>query len=585
MNRLTLINDSGVLTTGFDTTVAVTQLKYPQGQTGQVLLSDGTGLLSLHTPPYGPQGATGHPGRDAVSFNTESTNSGLNTVPALGSQVTLTVGLDCPYTTGNSVVVTSQTNPLTNSFEGTVQSYNSVTGAMVIGDIVNIRGSNWNSLYNQKVNVNLDGINGATGAQGAIGLQGATGETGPTGAEGPQGVPGLDGINGINGATGPEGPQGVPGLDGINGINGVDGATGPEGPQGVPGLDGINGINGVDGATGPEGPQGVPGLDGINGINGVDGAQGPPGVLGLDGINGVDGATGPEGPQGVAGAQGADGVAGAQGPQGATFSASSQNGLTLEPTVGGFSALIIQPNFPYIIGNKVIITKQTNPLSNLFEATIYDCNKTTGDVILYQINNIVGDWTTFNVPIFMSLTGTQGAAGAQGADGVAGAQGATGPAGPQGLLLTLSSSGDTSLNTVIYNSADSSFYYSSSKTFVIDHPMDENKYLVHACLEGPEAGVYYRGKSEIINNEFATITLPEYVELLAHDFTIQVSPVYCGRKMEQLYFSEIVNNSFNVYGENCKFHWLVHGKRHDINVEPLKNQVNLNGDGPYRWIN
>jgi hypothetical protein len=565
MNRLTLINDSGVLTTGFDTTVAVTQLKYPQGQTGQVLLSDGTGLLSLHTPPYGPQGATGHPGRDAVSFNTESTNSGLNTVPALGSQVTLTVGLDCPYTTGNSVVVTSQTNPLTNSFEGTVQSYNSVTGAMVIGDIVNIRGSNWNSLYNQKVNVNLDGINGATGAQGAIGLQGATGETGPTGAEGPQGVPGLDGINGINGATGPEGPQGVPGLDGINGINGatgpegpqgvpgldgingingingatgpegpqgvpgldgingingVDGATGPEGPQGVPGLDGINGINGVDGATGPEGPQGVPGLDGINGINGVDGAQGPPGVLGLDGINGVDGATGPEGPQGVPGLDGINGingVDGAQGPQGV-------------PGLDGING----------------------------------------------INGVDGA---------TGPEGPQGVAGAQGADGVAGAQGATGPAGPQGLLLTLSSSGDTSLNTVIYNSADSSFYYSSSKTFVIDHPMDENKYLVHACLEGPEAGVYYRGKSEIINNEFATITLPEYVELLAHDFTIQVSPVYCGRKMEQLYFSEIVNNSFNVYGENCKFHWLVHGKRHDINVEPLKNQVNLNGDGPYRWIN
>ena len=36
-----------------------------------------------------------------------------------------------------------------------------------------------------------------------------------------------------------------------------------------------------------------------------------------------------------------------------------------------------------------------------------------------------------------------------------------------------------------------------AKTFVIDHPDDENKYLVHVCLEGPEAGVYYRGKAEV----------------------------------------------------------------------------------------
>ena len=28
------------------------------------------------------------------------------------------------------------------------------------------------------------------------------------------------------------------------------------------------------------------------------------------------------------------------------------------------------------------------------------------------------------------------------------------------------------------------------KTFIIEHPQDTEKYLIHACLEGPEVGVY-----------------------------------------------------------------------------------------------
>jgi len=124
----------------------------------------------------------------------------------------------------------------------------------------------------------------------------------------------------------------------------------------------------------------------------------------------------------------------------------------------------------------------------------------------------------------------------------------------------------------------------NSKTFVIDHPKDKNKYLVHACLEGPESGVYYRGKGEIENGESVTILLPDYVEALATDFTVQITPIFKGKKMEPLYTSEVENNSFTVYGENCKFFWLVQGKRDDIVVEPLKKNVDVKGNGPYRWI-
>ena len=50
---------------------------------------------------------------------------------------------------------------------------------------------------------------------------------------------------------------------------------------------------------------------------------------------------------------------------------------------------------------------------------------------------------------------------------------------------------------------------------------DSSKYLVHVCLEGPEAAVYYRGKGEITNNNSVVIYLPDYVKNLATDFKRQ----------------------------------------------------------------
>ena len=115
------------------------------------------------------------------------------------------------------------------------------------------------------------------------------------------------------------------------------------------------------------------------------------------------------------------------------------------------------------------------------------------------------------------------------------------------------------------------------------HPTNVNKYLILVCLEGPEAGVYYRGKSEIINNKYVEIELPDYVEKLAFDFTVQITPIYSG-KIVTLNSGEVENNKFRVYGENSRFHWIVYGKRFDIEVEPNKLDVNVKGDGPYLYL-
>ena len=124
----------------------------------------------------------------------------------------------------------------------------------------------------------------------------------------------------------------------------------------------------------------------------------------------------------------------------------------------------------------------------------------------------------------------------------------------------------------------------TAKTFVINHPSDRNKYLVHACLEGPETGIYYRGKSEITNNEYVIIELPPYVRSIGYEFTIQITPLGTGKKVNNYCTSEVENNQFTVYGDNGKFYWLVQAKRGDIIVEPLRSTTTLQGYGPYQWI-
>jgi hypothetical protein len=122
-----------------------------------------------------------------------------------------------------------------------------------------------------------------------------------------------------------------------------------------------------------------------------------------------------------------------------------------------------------------------------------------------------------------------------------------------------------------------------AKSFVIDHPLDYTKHLVHACLEGPETGVYYRGRGEITNDTSVEIVLPEYVCDIATNFTVQICDIYDGLKPKIYSAGEIISNRFMVYGENGRFSWEVRGSRGDIVVEPYKNEIVVYGEGPYKW--
>lgn len=130
-----------------------------------------------------------------------------------------------------------------------------------------------------------------------------------------------------------------------------------------------------------------------------------------------------------------------------------------------------------------------------------------------------------------------------------------------------------------YDSSTSEVTYATAKNFIIDHPQDPSKFLVHACLEGPEAGVYYRGKLYV--DHVATVSLPKYARAF-QDFTVQVTPINTPSKFM---VSEVEDNKFTISLEEPGWvHWLAIGERCSIDVELDKSSVEIGGDGPYKYI-
>ena len=99
------------------------------------------------------------------------------------------------------------------------------------------------------------------------------------------------------------------------------------------------------------------------------------------------------------------------------------------------------------------------------------------------------------------------------------------------------------------------------KNFEIEHPTKEDMMLVHSSLEGPEAGVYYRGRAQ--SN---TITLPDYWTGLVRDGTITVQLTPNG-SFQHLY---VVSTSLSeikigaAEGETIDCYYIIYGERADV---------------------
>ena len=102
----------------------------------------------------------------------------------------------------------------------------------------------------------------------------------------------------------------------------------------------------------------------------------------------------------------------------------------------------------------------------------------------------------------------------------------------------------------------------TTKLFDIPHPNKEGHRLAHACLEGPEHSVYFRGK---VRNR-TTIQLPKYWEGLVDYTTITVNLTPIGAH-QNVFVKRVDESKIHLQAQggmpiNCYFH--VYGTRQDV---------------------
>jgi hypothetical protein len=102
-------------------------------------------------------------------------------------------------------------------------------------------------------------------------------------------------------------------------------------------------------------------------------------------------------------------------------------------------------------------------------------------------------------------------------------------------------------------------FAATTKSFVIDHPTKPGMKLRYGSLEGPENGVYVRGKTTT-----NTIELPNYWTALVNEETITVNLTPIG-KHQNLYVKSISNNVVTIGGcRDINCYYTIYGERKDV---------------------
>jgi hypothetical protein len=132
-------------------------------------------------------------------------------------------------------------------------------------------------------------------------------------------------------------------------------------------------------------------------------------------------------------------------------------------------------------------------------------------------------------------------------------------------VLTARSDGNIGIGTTApaYKLEVNGSFAATTKSFVIDHPTKPDMKLRYGSLEGPENGVYVRGRLK--NNK---IELPDYWNKLVDPESITVSLTSIG-KHQDLYVKSIENNIITVANSNLvakgiDCFYVVYGERCDV---------------------
>lgn len=99
----------------------------------------------------------------------------------------------------------------------------------------------------------------------------------------------------------------------------------------------------------------------------------------------------------------------------------------------------------------------------------------------------------------------------------------------------------------------------TTKSFDIPHPTQEGKRLRYGSLEGPENGVYVRGRL----TGSSVIELPEHWAELVHEdsITVQLTPI---GKAQDLWVEEVSLSNIKICSRNVDCFYMVMAERKDV---------------------
>ncbi|HMQ21848.1 MAG TPA: hypothetical protein PKE00_05120, partial [Planctomycetota bacterium] len=297
---------------------------------------------------------------------------------------------------------------------------------------------------------------------------------------------------------------------------------------------------GLQGPQGPSGPQGATGPQGLPGPRGDIGPQGPAGLQGPAGVQG------PVGPQGLTGATGPRGIEGPQGLPGATPFVLDRNGNVSYS--GGFVSFGPSTALPTTgelrVGSSGTALHVRGLQNRALEVSA------AGDQALRISaggHEAIYVTTSGKDAIRVDSNGDTGIYAESGTHGVYGKAG-------------------SAVHSGIYSSGR--FTATGTKNFVHPHPDDPSKMLRFTCLEGNEAGTYFRGRARLVDGR-ALIAIPDAWRCVTAQggISVQVTPV---KSFAQIAVFEATRERIEVRGTaDCEFFYTVQGVREGFEDEEV----------------
>jgi hypothetical protein len=132
---------------------------------------------------------------------------------------------------------------------------------------------------------------------------------------------------------------------------------------------------------------------------------------------------------------------------------------------------------------------------------------------------------------------------------------------PTGSLYFYGANVGVGTTTPAYTLQVSGSFAAVTKSFVIPHPTKKNKQLRYSSLEGPENGVYFRGK--LVNDD--VILLPDYWSKLVdlNSITVDLTP---HGKHQKLYVKKIMKTKIQIGSEDTDINcfYTIYAERKDV---------------------